>query len=95
VRDTDLWRGGGWAGWRLRCLPLPLVASRQHPGQTSVLLRDRHCQEKELFYAKAVKTLAPRMPDLGHDLATILTGKGLTGLVKPVLAMTRAKMSHT
>lgn len=89
VQDNDLWLRMALAGVPFAYLSQPLVASRQHPGQTSNLLRDTHFQEKELFYLKAIRSLGSRFPPLAADIVAILEEKGLHDVARAALARAR------
>ncbi|WCB46370.1 glycosyltransferase [Nitratidesulfovibrio vulgaris] len=87
VQDNDLWLRMALAGVPFAYLPVPLVASRLHPGQTSVRIRDVHAGEKELFYTRALRALGPRFESLADDIIDILVSKNLPESARLARAM--------
>lgn len=77
VQDNDMWLRMALAGVRFAYIREPLVGSRRHDRQTSVLIRDKHTDEKELYYLKAIGALGERLNGLRGDLVEILRSKGL------------------
>ncbi|QJT07621.1 glycosyltransferase [Oceanidesulfovibrio marinus] len=94
VQDNDLWLRMALAGVPFAYLPEPLVGSRQHSQQTSVLIRDVHAVEKERFYFDAIKKIGPRAGVFHEEIRHIVCGKGLDRIAAYLDARHAARESH-
>lgn len=81
VQDNDLWLRMALAGVPFAYLPEPLVGSRRHSQQTSVLVRDVHTAEKEQFYFDAIKSIGGKAAVYYQELRDIIRSKRLDRIV--------------
>jgi hypothetical protein len=94
VQDNDMWLRMAAAGIPFAYLPRRHVLSRIHDGQGSIRLRDRHMEEKDLFYIKAIRKLGPEVLAFHGQLRKVLVDKGASNalrLLEGIVAAHRAR----